>query len=516
MEEDLQCTQEVNSQMSEMHSQPTTDQQKDNAVLARGRLISLNPRYESIDLCKDDLLLGRQKACDVRLTDVRISGKHCRIFKVQSQDKKLTKESFYIEDLSSNGTFVNGTKIGKGNRTMLQDGDRISLVSKKRTSMFMSYIFEDLSVDIVGNENDEFFKYYDLKQELGRGNFSTVKLGINKKTGEQFAIKIINKKKFWHLSKSREQILREIEILKRVKHPNIISYIDIFDSDYYVYLVLELAKGGELFDKIAENGACAENEAKHIFKQLVDAINYLHSNGIAHRDLKPENILISRPYDSSPIEDLQIKLADFGLARFIDERLGMTTLCGTPQYVAPEVIKQGTASLASDQAKQISGYGKAVDMWSLGVILYILLSGEPPFDEDNDFQLSLFEQIEKGIYHFPPSIWKDISPLAQDLVRRLLIVDPSQRLTATETLQHPWLQNETSSIPKIVLDKAQPFVVPTHNSTFSYLNGTKDNILSRRKRMFVDSQCDEGTDVDDNKENVARNRLHKRVKRSVL
>jgi serine/threonine protein kinase len=339
MEEDLQCTQEVNSQMSEMHSQPTTDQQKDNAVLARGRLISLNPRYESIDLCKDDLLLGRQKACDVRLTDVRISGKHCRIFKVQSQDKKLTKESFYIEDLSSNGTFVNGTKIGKGNRTMLQDGDRISLVSKKRTSMFMSYIFEDLSVDIVGNENDEFFKYYDLKQELGRGNFSTVKLGINKKTGEQFAIKIINKKKFWHLSKSREQILREIEILKRVKHPNIISYIDIFDSDYYVYLVLELAKGGELFDKIAENGACAENEAKHIFKQLVDAINYLHSNGIAHRDLKPENILISRPYDSSPIEDLQIKLADFGLARFIDERLGMTTLCGTPQYVGTSLFE---------------------------------------------------------------------------------------------------------------------------------------------------------------------------------
>jgi len=192
----------------------------------------------------------------------------------------------------------------------------------------------------------------------------------------------------------------------------------------YLYIILEYAEGGELFDYILKK-TITEDDARTLFKQLLDAVNYLHQHEIAHRDLKPENILLD--------EYGKIKLSDFGLARFLGEAAWMTTLCGTPQYVAPEVIKIGMSD--SEQEKN-EGYGYAVDMRSLGVCLFMMLTKELPFDENDRF--ALFKRISTGYYQFDGKL---VSDEAKDLISRLLVIDPQLRLVAQEALQHPWILN---------------------------------------------------------------------------
>jgi len=263
---------------------------------------------------------------------------------------------------------------------------------------------------------------------LEQAIFPVVKLGINKKTGEKRAIKIIDKKKYWNTT-NLDQIQREIDILRKIKHENITSIFEIYSTERFLYIVLELATGGELFENIIEKGSYSEQEAQYIFTQMLSAVNYLHSHGIAHRDLKPENILLESQ------DGMKVKITDFGLARIVGERDMMTTLCGTPQYVAPEIIKQSLEKEISNEMNK--GYGKEVDLWSLGAILYVLLSGSPPFDDERG--IPLYTQIENGMYDFPPEYWCDISDSAQDLIKRLLTVDPKKRLTVQQALQHSWI-----------------------------------------------------------------------------
>jgi len=244
---------------------------------------------------------------------------------------------------------------------------------------------------------------YIIQEELGRGAFSIVKLAIEKETGIKYAVKMINKST---VGQDLVRLQTEIEILKKVNHPNIICLKDIIDTKNCLFLVTELVTGGELFDKIVELGSYSEKDAANLVAKMVSAIDYLHEIDIVHRDLKPENLLLK---DKNSISE--VKLADFGLSKIVSAQVMMQTACGTPGYVAPEVL------LAK-------GYDKEVDMWSIGVITYILLCGFPPFYNEK-LQL-LFEQIMKADYDFPEDYWSDISNDAKDFIRKLLVVDPKK------------------------------------------------------------------------------------------
>lgn len=227
---------------------------------------------------------------------------------------------------------------------------------------------------------------FDFKEILGTGAFSEVVLAEEKRTQKLVAIKCIPKKA---LEGKENSIENEIAVLHKLKHANIVSLEDIFESKTHLYLIMQLVSGGELFDRIVEKGFYTEKDASKLIQQILDAVKYLHDMGIVHRDLKPENLL----YDSME-EDSKIMISDFGLSKIEGSGSVMSTACGTPGYVAPEVLAQ-------------KPYSKAVDCWSIGVIAYILLCGYPPFYDENDAKL--FEQILKADYEFDSPYWDDIS-----------------------------------------------------------------------------------------------------------
>lgn len=219
-----------------------------------------------------------------------------------------------------------------------------------------------------------------------------------------------------------DSVHNEVKILSEMDHPSVVKLFEIYDEPECMYLVFEIMTGGELFDRVVEKENYSEKEASDTIRPIVDAIRYCHDLGIVHRDLKPENLL----YESES-EDAIIKISDFGLARFLHNNSFATTACGTPGYVAPEILEG-------------KGYGKEVDYWSIGIILYILLCGFPPFYDDNN--ANLFEAIKTGTFEFPSPYWDDISDLAKDLISKLLIVDPKERLKADQILEHPWVEGE--------------------------------------------------------------------------
>lgn len=281
---------------------------------------------------------------------------------------------------------------------------------------------------IVVSDNNEtrtqpITDFYELGKQLGTGAFSVVVEGTHKETGNKVAVKRIKKK-----AMDEDLVIslrREITNLKKVDHPNIMKLYEVFEDDDDLYLVMELIVGQELFDKIVERGHYTEKDASNIIRQVIDAIAYLHSQGIAHRDLKPENLL-----SSGDNENEIIKVADFGLSKnFGEDKL--QTSCGSPTYVAPEVLN-------SDH------YDKSVDMWSIGVIIYILLSGYPPFYGDT--QPELFRRIMDAKYDFEDECWNEISNDAKDLISHLLVKDPEQRFTAQQAREHPWIKGTSSAI----------------------------------------------------------------------
>ena len=276
-------------------------------------------------------------------------------------------------------------------------------------------------------------KNYEIGDQLGSGNFAVVKKAINKqkdsKIPKEVAIKIIDKAKVEDMG----DITREIEIMQDISHPNVINLFEIFDEPKKMNLVMELVTGGELFDRIVAKGSYSEKDAATCMSQLCQALDYLHTKKIVHRDLKPENLLYA-----SPADDANLKVADFGLARMLTAGDMMKTACGTPGYVAPEILKN-------------KGYDSgAVDMWSTGVILYILLCGFPPFYEEE--LPALFDQILHARYDFPSPWWDSISKEAKSLVQALLTLDPKKRMTADEVLKQPWVTGSASDAP---LDSVQ-------------------------------------------------------------
>jgi len=280
---------------------------------------------------------------------------------------------------------------------------------------------EAIFPEIVNKGNVEDF--YTIGEELGRGGFAVVRKATNKSTGEQVAIKFIEKK-FVVDPNERKCLVREIEIMKRVAHQNVLHLMDIFETESHLCMVMELITGGELFYKIVNRGSYSENDAIGIVHQLVTGVEYLHREGVAHRDLKPENLLCNGDGDS-----MVIKIADFGLSKMFSNDV-LQTSCGTPDYAAPEVLQmEGT-------------YGMEVDMWSVGVITYVLLCGYPPFYAEDHGEL--FRLILAARYDFPEDDWRHVSNEAKDFIRHLLVVDPKQRMTAAQCLQHPWLKKGVS------------------------------------------------------------------------
>ncbi|MPC26581.1 Calcium/calmodulin-dependent protein kinase type 1 [Portunus trituberculatus] len=212
--------------------------------------------------------------------------------------------------------------------------------------------------------------------------------------------------------------------LCRLRHPNIVQLMDTYEDAEHVYLVIELVTGGELFDRIVEKGSYTEKDAADLIRQVLEAVDYMHEQGVVHRDLKPENLLYF-----SQDEDSKIMISDFGLSKMEDSGI-MATACGTPGYVAPEVLAQ-------------KPYGKAVDVWSIGVIAYILLCGYPPFYDEND--ANLFAQILKGEFEFDSPYWDEISDSAKDFIRQLMCVDVERRFTCKQSLNHPWISGNAAS-----------------------------------------------------------------------
>ncbi|XP_020559193.1 calcium/calmodulin-dependent protein kinase type 1 isoform X2 [Oryzias latipes] len=262
---------------------------------------------------------------------------------------------------------------------------------------------------------------YDFKEILGTGAFSEVVLAEEKRTHKLVAIKCIPKKA---LEGKENSIENEIAVLHKIKHPNIVSLEDIFESKSHLYLIMQLVSGGELFDRIIEKGFYTEKDASKLIQQILDAVKYLHDMGIVHRDLKPENLLYY-----SMDEDSKIMISDFGLSKIEGSGSVMSTACGTPGYVAPEVLAQ-------------KPYSKAVDCWSIGVISYILLCGYPPFYDENDAKL--FEQILKAEYEFDSPYWDDISDSAKDFIVHLMEKDSNTRYTCDQALLHPWIAGDTA------------------------------------------------------------------------
>lgn len=266
----------------------------------------------------------------------------------------------------------------------------------------------------------EFYSKYELHDVLGKGISSVVRQCTEKSTGVKYAVKIVE----YNNPEEREQTLREIEIMKSIEsHPNIISIYDTFESDSFVFIVMELCPNGELFDYLTQVVRVSEKKTRIIMQNILEAVHLLHNMNIVHRDLKPENILLD--------VDMNVKISDFGFAVKLQEKQLLTDLCGTPGYLAPETL---SCSMYEGQ----KGYGMEVDMWACGVILYTLLSGSAPFWHRR--QVIMLRTIMEGKYSFSGVEWEEISDHAKDLISNLLRVDPARRYTAADALNSPFFQ----------------------------------------------------------------------------
>ncbi|XP_047675060.1 calcium/calmodulin-dependent protein kinase (CaM kinase) II beta 1 isoform X32 [Tachysurus fulvidraco] len=259
---------------------------------------------------------------------------------------------------------------------------------------------------------------FQLYEELGKGAFSVVRRCVKLCTGQEYAAKIINTKKL--SARDHQKLEREARICRLLKHPNIVRLHDSISEEGFHYLLFDLVTGGELFEDIVAREYYSEADASHCIHQILDSVNHIHQHDIVHRDLKPENLLLA-----SKCKNAAVKLADFGLAIEVQgDQQAWFGFAGTPGYLSPEVLRK-------------EAYGKPVDIWACGVILYILLVGYPPFwDED---QHKLYQQIKAGAYDFPSPEWDTVTPEAKNLINQMLTINPAKRITAQEALKHPWV-----------------------------------------------------------------------------
>ncbi|EGV65296.1 serine/threonine protein kinase [Yamadazyma tenuis] len=385
------------------------------------------------------LLIGRSSQCDIRISGVDVSSKHSKLSLATNQ----IRDYFFVTDLSSNGTYVNGEKLGHGTSVLLKSGDHVSF-AKTGGAFIFRYCADEKE---TAHRKRSLFDDYVLGKQLGAGHYAVVKEARNRLTGDIVAVKIFHPNKTSKNSKDEEaKLQQEIDLLLSIDHPNIVKFISryvepVSQHTMSTFLVLEKVNSGELFQRIINKSKLREDETKGLFKQLLSGLLYLHENNIIHRDIKPENILLditprrsseqvqTGPWDHDEY-DIRVKIADFGLAKFIGELKFTNTLCGTPAYVAPEIL--------SDQRN----YSTKADIWSSGVLLYVCLCGFPPFSDELG-PPTMREQILSARYAFYSPYWDDITDPALDLISSLLVLDPDQRFDVHQTISHDWLAQDT-------------------------------------------------------------------------
>ncbi|KAI4338850.1 hypothetical protein MLD38_023858 [Melastoma candidum] len=321
------------------------------------------------------------------------------------------------------------------------------------------------AVSIINNPSkDNVHERYRFGQELGRGEFGVTYRCTDVVTGEQFACKTISKSKL-RTEIDVTDVRREVEIMRNLpRHPNIVAFREAYEDKEAVYLVMELCEGGELFDRIVQSGHFTERAASKITKTIIEVIKVCHDNGVIHRDLKPENFLFANASDSSPL-----KAIDFGLSTFFEPGQHFREIVGSPYYMAPEVLRRD--------------YGSEVDVWSAGVILYILLCGVPPFWAETEEGIA--HAIVRGEIDFARDPWPKVSSEAKDLVKSMLHPNPYERLTIKEVLKHTWIQN-TDRASNIPLGEN----VRLRIKQFSLMNKFKKKVL----RVVADNLPDDQVD----------------------
>ncbi|KNC53406.1 CAMK protein kinase [Thecamonas trahens ATCC 50062] len=352
-----------------------------------------------------EVVKGEAEAVAVAGDGVEVAGGALRIFR--------DDEGVVFVKAASKGVKVRGKEVGEEMTALVDDGDRIKVTGTAWEDGPVEYVVELVESDDGDDDSEHGFVTadYDMGKVLGTGNFATVRLGVCRKTGRKVAIKVCDKAKFARVQHRVGALLDEVSILRALQHPHILQLYDSYETEDHLYLVLELVSGGDLFDRIVDAGKLSEATARRVLRQVLEAVAYMHDEGVVHRDIKPENILLASR------KGVETKVSDFGISRMLSVENGTTmgTMCGTPQYIAPEIVAR-------------TAYDAKVDMWSLGVLLYVMLSGDYPFVDNAP--LTIPEQIQRGLY----------SEGAKDLCRRLMQHDPAIRWSAPQALTHPWIR----------------------------------------------------------------------------
>ncbi|GAA5952414.1 hypothetical protein JCM8115_003595 [Rhodotorula mucilaginosa] len=402
------------------------------------------PRPERLELFKgqNSYMVGRHPRSDLRLNGPKISSTHAKIW----IDPKTG--IIRLENLGTNGTYVRNSKVSKGNVTILESGDPI--VFGPASADFdheFRYIFQcdpslggggsssgdpyglgELSQSQSADGKTSIHSFYEVREQIGKGSFAVVRKGVRRSDGMMVAIKIIQRARFAHNPKTVEMIEREVGIIQTLEHRFCVRCYDYFEDDQRIWLVLEYVDGGDLLEYVMKRRGLKESEVREIALMICEAVAYLHSRGITHRDLKPENLLLTR--GEHPV----CKVTDFGLAKMVDDQTRLLTMCGTPTYLAPEVILNPNPA---------AGYSSIVDAWSIGVVLWCCLTNQTPFDETESEPLALRMRSRQVDMSVPQSL--GVSDVAIDFLRKLLNPDPRFRMSCSQALKHPWLITKGSS-----------------------------------------------------------------------
>lgn len=392
---------------------------------------------------------GRNPACDYHLGNItRLSNKHFKV--LLGEDGNLL-----LRDTSTNGTWLNGQRAEKDRNQILSQGDEITVgvgvpedtltlvvfINDKFTQALEQLRINGLrmraeshgngksrlqSSSAANNNRTGVFVDFSIKDEVvGQGAFATVKKAVERTTGKTFAAKIMSKRK---VMGNMDGVTRELEVLRKLNHPRIVSLKGFYEDEEFYYLLMEFVSGGDLMDFVAAHGSVGEDAGREITRQVLEGVKYIHSQGISHRDLKPDNILIEQD------DPVLVKITDFGLAKVQGNGTFMKTFCGTLAYVAPEVI----AGKNNEENEKRNEYSSLVDMWSMGCLVYVILTGHLPFSGSTQEQL--YKQIKNGSYHEGPLKDFRISDEARDFIDTLLQVNPNARPTAQKALDHPWIK----------------------------------------------------------------------------
>ncbi|EUC66972.1 kinase domain protein, partial [Rhizoctonia solani AG-3 Rhs1AP] len=403
------------------------------------------PPWPRSGLEEHSFKVGRGTANDFVLPGQKISSQHCTLtWSGRAGDKPSKENAVVVHDNSSNGTFINGKRIGKTKKSLLTPGDELSfgLPGQDLDDLDYRYIFRRPTEALAAVGNGVFLEY-ELGPALGRGAFATV----------------ITKSRFVHNPRSRQMFEREVAIMKEFDHPHICKLVAHFEDESTIWLILELISGGDLLEAVINENGLSEEETRQLATEMCLAMEYSHSKGVTHRDLKPENILLT---DTVP---RHAKIADFGLAKAVDSGTFLKTFCGTPTYLAPEVVLRA----------QDAGYNELVDSWSLGVIVWSMLTNTVPFTEDEE---DMYTRFQRRQVDWSQVLSFGLSHDCIDWMKRMLAQDPNHRMGLAQALEHPWLAPLANTSG---YDRPQPrhrTTTPTDSSGSTAGNSVAGSLIS--------------------------------------